>query len=285
MRSGALAVIALCAPLLAAHAQSGPQWRSLDVSRQLRDTGAQRIKVQYGAGRVDVRGTDAALLYGMHLRYDEHRAAPLHRYDVEQRSALLGLESRSPNSRVSSGPSSESGELRLLLPRVVPLDLDLEFGGTEAMLELGGLALQSVRLECGATDATLGFTVPNRTHLRELDVDIGAASFTALHLGNANADQIRVRGGMGSIDLDFSGTWQRDMTVLTRVAIGKTTLRVPEDVGVRLEIQRVAAGFDHEGMVKRADAWYSRNWDTSKRKLRIRAETVFGALELERSTR
>jgi hypothetical protein len=285
MRSRVLALIALCTPLLAVHGQGDAQWRSLDVSRQLRDSAAQRIKVQYGAGRVDVRGTDASLLYGMHLRYDEQRAAPLHRYDMEQRSAVLGLEPRSVNSRVSSGPRSESGELRLVLPRVVPLDLDLEFGGTEAMLELGGLALQSVRLECGATDATLGFTVPNRTHMRELNVDLGAASFTALHLGNANADQIRVRGGMGSIDLDFSGTWQRDMTVLTRVAIGKTTLRVPEDVGVRLEIQRVAAGFDHEGMVKRADAWYSRNWETSRRKLRIRAETVFGALELQRSTR
>jgi hypothetical protein len=198
---------------------------------------------------------------------------------------VLGLESRSATARVASGGRTQSGELRLLLPRAVPLDLDLEFGGAEAMLELGGLSLQSVRLECGATDATLGFTTPNRAHMRELNVDVGAASFTALHLGNANADQIRVRGGMGAVDLDFSGSWQRDLTVLTRVGIGKTTLRVPDDVGVRLEIQRVAAGFDHEGMVKRADAWYSTNWDTATRKMRIRAETVFGALELQRSTR
>ena len=285
MKATALLVIALGAPLFSAGAQAEPRWRSLDVSRQLRDTAPQRIKVQYGAGRVDVRGTDAALLYGMHLRYDEHRAAPLHRYDAEQRSAVLGLETRSANTRVSSGGRSESGELRLLLPRAVPLDLDLEFGGAEASLELGGLTLQSVRLECGATDATLNFTTPNRAHMRELVVDVGAASFTALHLGNANADEVRVRGGMGAVDLDFSGTWQRDLSVVTRVGIGKTTLRVPEDVGVRLEIQRLAAGFDHEGMVKRDDAWYSRNWDTSRRKLRIRAETVFGALELRRSTR
>jgi len=285
MRRAVLVVAAIGAPIFAASGQGDPQWRSLDVSRQLHDTVPQRIKVQYGAGRVDVRGTDASLLYGMHLRYDELRARPLHRYDADQHSTVLGLESRVANARLSSGPRSESGELRLLLPRVVPLDLDLELGGTEAMLELGGLALQSVRMECGATDATLGFTTPNRSHMRELDVDVGAASFTALHLGNANADQIRVRGGMGAVDLDFSGTWQRDLTVLTRVGIGKTTLRVPDDVGVRLEIQRVAAGFDHEGMVKRDDAWYSKNWDTATRKLRIRAETVFGALELERSTR
>jgi hypothetical protein len=219
------------------------------------------------------------------LRYDEQRAAPLHRYDAEQRSVVLGLESRSVGTRVSSSGRTESGELCLLLPRTVPLDLDLEFGGAEAALELGGLALQSVRLECGATDATLNFSAPNRAHMRELVVDVGAASFTALHLGNANADQLRVRGGMGSVDLDFSGSWQRDLSVVTRVGIGKTTLRVPDDVGVRLEIQRVAAAFDHEGMVKRDDAWYSHNWDTAPRKLRIRAETVFGALELQRSTR
>ena len=285
MKVAAWFLIACCAPLVALSAQDDPQWRSLDVSRQLRDSAPQRIKVQYGAGRVDVRGTDAPLLYGMHLRYDELRAVPLHRYDAEQRSTVLGLESRNVNSRVSSGARSESGELRLVLPRTVPLDLDLQFGGTEAMLELGGLSLQSIRLECGATDATIGFTTPNRAHMRELNVDVGAASFTALNLGNANADEIRVRGGMGSIDLDFSGSWQRDLTVLTRVAIGKMTLRVPDDVGVRLEIKRVAAGFDHEGMVKRADAWYSKNWDTAPRKLRIRAETVFGDLELRRSTR
>ena len=284
MRSTALLVVMLSAPLFAVGAQDDGQWRSLDVSRQLRDTAPLRIKVQYGAGRVDVRGTDAALLYGMHLRYDEERAAPLHRYDEEQRSAVLGLETRGNGLRSSSG-RTESGELRLVLPKVVPLDLDLEFGGTEAMLELGGLALQSVRLECGATDATLGFTTPNRAHMRELEVNVGAASFTALHLANANADQIRVRGGVGAVDLDFSGSWTRDLTVSTRVAIGKTTIRIPDDVGVRIEIQRVAAGFDHEGLVKRDDAWYSRNWDTASHKLRIRSETVFGAIAVERSTR
>ena len=285
MRASALLLVAMSLPLVTAGAQAESRWRSLDVSRQLRDTAPQRIKVQYGAGRVDVRGTDAALLYDMHLRYDEHRAAPLYRYDPEQRAVVLGLEPRSVSSNVSSGGGRESGELRLLLPRSVPLDLDLEFGGAAASLELGGLTLQSVRLECGATDATLNFTTPNRAHMRELVVDVGAASFTALHLGNANADEVRVRGGMGAVDLDFSGSWQRDLSVVTRLGIGKTTLRVPEDVGVRIEIQRVAAGFDHEGMVKRDDAWYSRNWDSARRKLRIRAETVFGALELQRSTR
>jgi hypothetical protein len=73
--------------------------------------------------------------------------------------------------------------------------------------------------------------------------------------------------------------------VESRVAIGKLMLRVPADVGVRVDVQRVAAGIDHEGLVKKDDAWYSRNWETAPHKLRIRAETVIGGIAVERSTR
>ena len=285
MRYRALGILALCAPLLSAAAQNDPHWRSLDVSRQLRDTAAQRLKGQYDAGRVGVRPTDAALLFGMHLRYDELRASPLHRHDAEQRTTVLGLESRGNVFPASSSRHEDSGELRLVLPRTIPLDLDMEFGGAQAALELGGLALQSARLEFGATEGTLAFTTRNRTHMRELDVSIGAADFTARGLANANADLIRVRGGVGSVDLDFGGTWTRDLEVSTRLAIGGLTLRVPDDVGLRLEVKRVAAGLDHGGLVKRDDGWYSSNWDTAPHKVHVRAETVFGQIELKPSTR
>ncbi len=285
MRYRALGILALCAPLLSAAAQNDPHWRSLDVSRQLRDTAAQRIKVQYDAGRVDVRPTDAALLFGMHLRYDELRASPLHRHDAEQRTTVLGLESRGNVFPASSSRHEDSGELRLVLPRTIPLDLDMEFGGAQAALELGGLALQSARLEFGAAEGTLAFSTPNRSHMRELEISIGAADFTARGLANANADLIRVRGGVGSVDLDFGGTWTRDLEVSTRLAIGGLTLRVPDDVGLRLEVKRVAAGLDHGGLVKRDDGWYSSNWDTAPHKVHVRAETVFGQIELKPSTR
>jgi hypothetical protein len=256
----------------------------VDIARQLRDSLPQRIRVQYGTGRVDVRPALAPVLYDMHLRYDERRAVPLHRYDAELRATVLGLEARDEGSPSPSG-GKEPGELRVGLPATVPLDLDLEFGGTQAALELGGLMLQSLRLECGATEATLSFSTPNRTHMREMDVGVGAASFTALHLANANADLIRVRGGVGSVDLDFGGTWTRDLAVNTRLAIGQLTLHLPTNVGVRLEVQRVAAGFDHPGFVKRDDAWYSENWDTAPFKLRVRAETFFGAIDVQRGVK
>ena len=284
-RAAALALSGLGIVTASVAAQSATPWRSVEMSRQLRDTLPQRIRVQYGAGKVDVRGSNAPLLYAMRLRYDESRSAPLHRYDAEQRSAVLGLDSRGQGLRAASTERNETGELMLALPRVVPLDLSFELGGTQSTLELGGLSLQSLRLECGATDATLMFTAPNRTRMRDLEIDVGAADFFALHLANANAEQIRLRGGVGVVDLEFGGTWTQDMNVSARLAIGKLILRIPTDVGVRLEVQRVAAGFDHAGLVKRDDAWYSDNWDTAPHKLRIRAENFFGKIDVQRGIR
>lgn len=277
-------IVVACIGLLPGRvqAQSAPLWRNVEISRQLRDSMPQRIRVQYGAGRVDVRGTSDPTLYAMHLRYDETRATPLHKHDAEQRSTSLGLESRGGRVRMSGG---ETGELRLTLPRSIPLDLEMEFGGTQATLDLGEMSLQSVRLECGATEAMLLFSRPNRIRMRDLDVNVGAADFTGRLLANANADQIRVRGGLGSVDLDFNGTWTHDVTVVTRLAVGKLTLHVPADVGLRVELQRIAAGFDHEGLIKRDDGWYSPNYESAAFKLKVRAETFLGGIEVLRAAR
>ena len=258
-------------------AQVAPLWRNVDISRQLRDSQPQRVRVQYRAGKVDVRGSSDPVLYAMHLRYDEANSSPLHRHDLAQRSTLLGAES-SGKSRYSG--NSESGELRLTLPRAVPLDLDFELGATEAAMDLGDMSLQSLRLECGGADASLQFSRPNRVRMRELELNVGAADFTAMRLANANAEQIRLRGGVGGFDLDFSGTWTHDVAVTARVVMGKLTLRVPPDVGLQVDVQRVVTSFEHTGLVKKDDGWYSANFDTAKYKLRIHAETFIGQIEV-----
>lgn len=267
-----------------AFAQGEATWRSVDYARQLRDTMPQRVRVQYNAGRVDVRGSNDPLLYGMHLRYDEARSVPLHSHDAEQRSTVLGLEPRVNGMRNASS-GGESGEMRLTLPRSVLLDLSLEFGGTESTLDLGGMALQALSLKCGAADAKLLFSRPNRSRMRDMDVSVGAADFSASHLANANAEQIRIQGGVGDVDLDFSGTWTRDLTVVAQLAVGRLTLRLPPDVGVRLEVERVIAGFDHAGLVKRSDGWYSPNYDQSAHKVYIRAQTFLGKVNVLQAER
>jgi hypothetical protein len=265
--------------LAIASAADAQTWRTLDVSRQLRDTSEHHFTVRYGAGKFSLRPTSEPVLFSMQLRYDEERTRPVHRYDAESRSGTLGVEGQTFHLTRHVN-DSEHGEMRLALSSVVPLDLDLELGATQARVDAGGLSITDLRIVTGAADATLDFSAPNRVRMRHLDVQLGAAGFTMKNLGNANVSSIRIDGGVGSVDLDFGGTLQQDVSVDANVALGKLALRFPSDVGVRVEVQKMLASFDHPGLYKRGGAYYSDNWDTAKVRMRIRAQTVFGAIDI-----
>lgn len=280
MRGLGTAAIALA--LAAGAPVAGAQvWRTLESSRQLRDSGEHHVRVEYGAGRIDVGATESPVLYAMTLRYDESMASPVHRYDAEARALTLGvdLESR----RLSGLRDQTRGEMRLSLTRAAPLDLELELGATKATLDLGGLKLRSLRLDSGASETFLDFSTPNVGRMRSLEVNVGAASLEARNLGNANASNIRVAGGVGSVTLDFGGQWTQDVAVEVELALGKLTLQVPRDVGVRVEVQKILASFDHEGLTKRGDAYFSDNWESAPHRLRVRAGARFGGIELART--
>lgn len=262
-----------------AHAQT---WRTLDVSRQLRDSSEHRVRVRYAAGRFSLRPTSDPVLFAMQLRYDDERTRPVHDYNPGSRIATLGVDGQSVRW-VRNMDDKNLGEMRLQLSESVPLDLELELGATHARVDVGGLSLNSLRIETGAADAVLDFSAPNKSRLRSLDIDLGAAGFVITNLGNANVSNIRVQGGVGSVDLDFGGAIKQDVNVDANVALGKLALHVPADVGVRVEVQRVLASFDHPGLYKRGNAYYSSNWDESRVRMRVHAQTVFGAIEIDRA--
>src|SRR5262245_35509469 len=109
-------------------------WRTLDVSRQLRDTSQHRITVHYGAGRFSLKPTTDPVLFSMQLRYDEDRTRPLHAFDATARTATLGLES-SDGRWTRYFRESDAGDMSLVLSKSVPLDLQLELGGTRANVD------------------------------------------------------------------------------------------------------------------------------------------------------
>jgi hypothetical protein len=216
----------------------------------------------------------------MTLRYDETSTTPLHRYDADEHALTLGVEGE--RMRFSRNVDEKTkGEMRLSLSRTVPLDLSLDLGATKGTLDLGGLNLLALRLGSGASDMQLDFSSPNKSRMRSFDVDVGAASFEAHNLANANAPAINVHSGVGSVELDFGGEWSHDMSVNASLALGKLTLHVPRDVGVRVEVEKFLASFDQQGLKKRGDAYYSDNWDSARYHLQVRAQTTFGGIEID----
>lgn len=275
MRSVRVALAMLVAALLPLSAQA---WRTLDVSRQLRDTASLQVHVQYGAGRFGLKPTAGASMYQMSLRYDPSRGEPIHSFDEGAHAVRLGMRHGSVNLR-----GDENGaDLRLELTPKSAIDLSLDLGAAQADLDLSGLRLNSLTLTSGASETTVRFDSANAEHMRTLRMEVGAASLHALHLANANTDRMFVKAGVGQLDLDFSGTWSRDLEADLDVTLGGVSLHVPRDVGLSIELDKVLASFDHDGLTKRGGAYVSDNFDTARYKLRLHARTVFGKLEVER---
>src|SRR5690349_15735304 len=113
----------LLAVAVPAFAQS---WKTLDVSRQLHDSTEHSIRVRYPVGRISLRASTDPVIYAMHLRYDEERMRPLHRYDADVHRATLGFEGDESTWR--NRKSLNESQMDLELSSAVPLDLDLQLG-------------------------------------------------------------------------------------------------------------------------------------------------------------
>lgn len=267
-----VAIGALVAPSLLA-AQS---WRTVTMSRQLPRASAElRVFVEYGAGQLDIRSVDEGVLYRMNLRYDEDAFEPV--ADFSSDRLRLGVESLRRGIEVRG---RQSGSLELELARGVPMDLDLEFGAVQAEIDLGGLALTDLSLSTGASESTIDVSEPNTVSMRTASFEVGAAQFTARHLGNLNAERIQLDAGVGSISLWLNGRWQRDAQVTIDMGLGALDLFVPEGLGVRLRKDSFLTALDSEGLVKRGDVYESLDFEDADRKITIDLDAAFGSVSV-----
>lgn len=274
-RAAALLALALGVGYLpGAAAAEAQDWRTLTTRRQVAGEKDLKVQVEFGAGKLRVEPTGAGELYHASIRYDAASFEPIAKYD--QGVLNLGIEGNVKNRR----QIREGSQLTLGLGAELPLDLELAFGAVEAELELGGLRIRNAEIATGASETKLRFSHPNRQELQLLDLKVGAASFHASGLGNANARRIVFGGGVGDIVLDFTGEWRGDTRVEVSMGVGSLTLRLPRDLGVRLERDTFLVSFDPQGLVKRGSGYYSEGWDKAKNHLTIEVKGAFGSVDV-----
>ena len=268
-RLAAIALLVLALPAGAA----AQDWRSVTYLRQAGDEDRLRVEVEYGAGRFEVEPAGPETLYRANLRYDSEVFRPVSSYrDGELRIGVDGGNIR--------GRNLKSGHLQLRLGPGVPLDLNLKFGAAEAEIELGGLRVQSARISTGASKTDLRISEANPDVCRFIELEVGAAQFTATGLGNLHAQRLKLSGGVGEVVLDFTGDWRTDMSADISMGLGALTLRVPRGVGVRVHKEGLLAGFDSQGLVKRGDAYFSEDWEGAERKLNVNLDAALGSIRM-----
>jgi hypothetical protein len=269
--AGTLALVA--GPLQGIAAQS---WRNVSMSRQLSGESDMRVRIRYGAGRLNVRPAESGALYRMELRYDEETFEPVAEYEDNR----LDLGVRSIRNRINWSKGRDSGEMNLTLARNVPMDLDLEFGAVRADVDLGGLQMTRLDLTTGASESRIDISEPNPIRMESASFEVGAADFHVRSLGNLNAEIITVDAGVGNVVLDFRGRWQGDADVSVDMGLGALELRFPEGLGVRVIKNTFLTSLDSEGLIKRGDSFYSLDWEEAEHQVTVTVDAAFGSIDV-----
>ncbi len=275
LMSGVLALGAAVALMGAPASLRAQDWRTVSSVRARGSESALAVKVQYGAGKLGIQPTGGGELYRVDIRYDSELFDPV--TDYKAGNLEVGVEGTGHGVRLKN---HRGGEMKLGLSPDIPLDLNLDFGAVEANLDLGGLRVQAVDIETGASDTELVFSRPNPIDCTTLSISVGAAAFSAVGLANSRCQNLDVEGGVGDVKLDFTGDWDRDMAADVTLALGSMTLVVPEDIGVQVEKDTFLTGFDSNGFTKLNGMYRSQNWEVARRHLVVKLEGAFGSVDV-----
>jgi hypothetical protein len=254
---------------------------SMSQSQPLGNEKSLDSTIRFDIGSLEITSGKSAL-YSYDLEYDKASYAPEVRYDVADGSKE-GHFSFDLNSMHRAGLRRErqSNRLRLAFTDSIPLDLKVNAGVGDARLSLTGLKISRIDFESGVGGAKISAYEPNPIPCEFVRLKNGVGGFDATGLGNLNFKDFEFEGGVGGANLDFSGDWKQDANILIQVGVGGVTVRMPREIGVRVEAEKhFLSGLHLDGFDQRDSFYYSHNYDSAAIKVSVRVETGIGGMKI-----
>jgi hypothetical protein len=182
----ALGISFLLGPIL------GRSQRVEQLSVPLDDTTSAEIKLNHGAGRLNLRSTEQpdVLLEGSFRGETTH--------EVQQRGTIKTVKLRSEVVITPfMGPYDRSWDIGVA--RSVPVKLHLQGGASENELDLTDLIITDLHIETGASSTKV--RMPAAAGFTRAKVESGAASVN-IYIPQGVAARIQTSGGLSSISVD-----------------------------------------------------------------------------------
>jgi len=234
------------------------------------------VEVTLGAGELEVEAGVSDQLFSGHFRYNVERWRPAVTYE----SDVLTIEQGGTKEDWGIPTGNTHNEWNLEFSPEIPLKMNFEIGAGNGELDFTRLQLAELDMSIGAGDFKVRFDEPNETRMNHLTLNTGASKLEMTGIGHAGPERMKVQGGVGDITLDFTGAWPNSADVQIISGVGAVTLRLPDDVGVRIETEGGLTNIEASGLRRTGDAYVNDAFGETEAELRIQITTGIGNLRL-----
>jgi hypothetical protein len=178
------------------------------------------------------------------------------------------------NSLIKDG--NDNYKINFQMPTKIATDMNLNFGLGKVDLDFTGLRVSQLVMDCGLSDVSLINTKSNIVDCETVHIATGVGDFNSLGLGNFNASNYIFDVGVGSAEIDMSGSANRNSSLAIDVTVGSLELILPTNTNIELIINNnMLSSVNVKGLVSSGDGKYkSRN--NQKRWSTIKAEVSVG---------
>ena len=113
-----------------------------------------------------------------------------------------------------------------------------------------------------------------------LSLEMGAGT-SALQLSGLSLTGLDVTLGAGKCTVDLNGDWARDLDVIINTGAADITVRLPKDVGVRVEVDAGPTTIQAPGLTKDGNVYTNAAYGVSEVTLHVKMEAGIGRINLE----
>ena len=224
----------------------------------------------------------AALLLASCVRSDDVRVGELR---TESKTVELGdAKSVDVNITIGAGDLKVTGGAEKLLEadftyNVAKLKPEVEFTNGTLVVQhpdvRGYRSPQDIKDFRNEWDLRLNNDVP-----MNLSLDMGAGT-SSLQLSGLSLNGLNVTLGVGKSTVDLTGNWARDLDVTFDTGAANITVRLPKDVGVRIEVNSGPSTINISGLTKNGEVYTNAAYGVSDTTLHITIQAGIGQINLE----
>jgi predicted membrane protein len=147
---------------------------------------------------------------------------------------------------------------------------------------MGKLTIEQPHYGTGALGATrnewnlsLNETVPMSLRI---EAGVGKSNF---ELGGLDLTGLDIRTGVGEATVDLLGRWRHDVEASIKGGIGQVTLRLPDKVGVWVEVEKAIGSIHANSLRKEGNTYVNDAFGKANVTLRLHVQAGIGEIRLD----